>query len=45
MNLPAHPSNTDDTAVVSTSRRRVVIGVIALVVVLAGLHLLRTALG
>ena len=45
MSLPVHPSHADDDASAPRVRRRVVFGVIALVLVLAGLHLLRQAVG
>jgi hypothetical protein len=44
MNLPDHPPHADDEAVRARPRRRVV-AVICVVVFLASIHLLRTALG
>lgn len=45
MNMPAHPPHTDDEPANSQPRRRAVIAAISVVVLLAGIHLLRTALG
>jgi hypothetical protein len=45
MNLPDHPPHADDEAVRARPRRRVVVAVICVVVFLASIHLLRTALG
>ncbi len=46
MNLPTHPSHTDDEQANAHPRRRVIIIVaISVVVLLASIHLLRAALG
>lgn len=45
MNVPTHPAGTDDPAPAQRPNRRIVLGAVALVLVLASLHLLRAALG
>ncbi len=44
MNLPAHPPHTDDEQANTRPRRRAIIAVVFIVVLLASIHLLRTAL-
>lgn len=45
MNPPAHPPHTDDEPANARPRRRAIIAAICIVILLASIHLLRTALG
>jgi hypothetical protein len=45
MNMPAHPPHTDSEPAKARPRRRVIIGAVCIVAMLASIHLVRTALG
>lgn len=45
MNMPAHPPHTDSEPANERRRWRIVLAAICIVVLLASIHFLRTALG